>query len=42
VILEDRWLEFQRVAYDVETTREKVLAIPELGTLMANRLLYAK
>ncbi len=42
LILEDRWLEFQRVAYDVETTREKVQAIPELGALMANRLLYAK
>lgn len=42
LIVEDDWFEFQRVAYEVETTRAKVVAIPELGPLMGNRLLQAK
>ncbi len=36
--LDQGWLEFHRVDYDVETTAAKLTAIPELGAFFANRL----
>jgi predicted phosphodiesterase len=39
---DDGWFEFQRVSYDVDVTVEKVLAVPELGPFLGERLKNAK
>jgi len=36
---EERTVQFQRVEYDVETTRRKIYAIPELDDVLGDRLL---
>ena len=38
VILTDRYVEFVRVPYDVETTVKKVYAVPELDNFLGDRL----
>ena len=38
-ILHDQSIEFVRLEYDVKTTRDKVLAIPELDDFLGTRLL---
>ena len=38
VILEDLNLQFRRVEYPFETTRQKILDIPELDDFLGNRL----
>lgn len=39
VIYDHPHLEFRRVEYDVATTRQKILAIPELDSFLGERLL---
>ncbi len=42
VVLEDNEIEFRRVEYDAQTTRLKILAIPELDDFLGDRLLEGR